>query len=100
HHRAEATKLARRGSIATDQTAGTASCDQTVASSAGGGHAGSRVDVLATTQTSANAWPTTTASLRSNSPSALGASDHSASSRRTWSVVIPYARSVIDLPGR
>src|SRR6059058_1216378 len=56
--------------VATDQTAGTASCDQTVASSAGGGQAGSRVDVLATTQTSANEWPTTTASLRSNSPSA------------------------------
>ncbi len=36
-------------------TAGTASCDQTVPSSAAGGHAGARVDVLATTQTSENA---------------------------------------------
>jgi hypothetical protein len=79
----------------TDRATGTASRDQTVAASSGAGHAGSRVDVLATTHTSVNAWPTTTASRRSKSPSAFGASDHAARWRGSAPFNSPYTRSVI-----
>jgi hypothetical protein len=56
--------------------------------------------MLATTQTSEYARPTTTARLRSNSPPAFGASDHSARFRRGWPAAMPNTRKVIDRAGR
>src|SRR5260370_23434994 len=60
------------------QTVGTASCDQTVPSSAGAGQARSRLEGLATTQTPAEAGPTPTAHLPANPPPPLGAGHHTA----------------------
>src|SRR6266545_5506681 len=74
----------RRSGLWPTYAAGTASWVQTVPSSTGAGHTGERVVMLATTHTSANACPTTTERCRSNTPSASGASDHSARIRGVW----------------